>query len=100
MARFIFIYSGPAAQMSEEMGAAWGAWMQKVGSALVDEGAPFGKGSVVVDNGSHKEPTNHNGYSIVEAADLASAVALTEGNPLLSGDQGIYNIEVFELLSM
>ena len=49
MSKFIYIYNGPATPMDQftaeqsaaEM-AAWGAWMGRVGSALLDGGAPFG----------------------------------------------------------
>ena len=48
MAKFILLYRGPAtpmeditAEMSEQIMQAWGAWMGKVGDALVDGGAPF-----------------------------------------------------------
>ena len=100
MTKFIYLFKGPAADMSEEMGAAWGAWMGKVGSALVDEGAPFGAGGVVVDDGSMATLTNLSGYTIVEADSLEAAKALTQGNPLLAGNFGQLSIEIFELAQM
>ena len=38
------------------------------------------------------------GYSIVEAADLAAAKAMTGGHPYFSEGKGNYSIEIFELL--
>ena len=47
MAKFIYLYRGPATPMSDltpapgaERMAAFGAWMDKVGTALVDVGNP------------------------------------------------------------
>jgi hypothetical protein len=47
MAKFIYLYRGPATPMSDftpeqgaERQAAFGAWMEKVGAALVDVGSP------------------------------------------------------------
>ena len=49
MSKFLFLYKGPATPMedytpeqSAEQMQAWGAWMGKLGPALVDPGAPFG----------------------------------------------------------
>jgi hypothetical protein len=46
MAKFIYLYRGPATAMSDlapeqgaERMAAFGAWMEKVGAALVDVGS-------------------------------------------------------------
>lgn len=102
MSKFIYLYKGPAMteKMSAEQGAAWEAWMGKLGTALVDVGAPFGGGTVVVDDGSTAKVSNSNGYSVVEAADIKSAVALSEGNPLLLRNTGQYSIEIFELIEM
>ena len=100
MSKFIYLYKGPTTEMSEETGAAWGAWMGKVGSALADPGMPFGGGTVVVDNGSSAKNSNFTGYSIVEAADLAGAKALSEGQPWLTGKNGQCSVEIFELVPM
>ena len=47
MAKFIYLYRGPAPDLTPEQGAermaAFGAWMEKVGPALVDAGSPFGR---------------------------------------------------------
>jgi hypothetical protein len=48
MAKFIYLYRGPATPMADltpeqgaERQAGFGAWMEKVGAALVDVGSPF-----------------------------------------------------------
>jgi hypothetical protein len=105
MPKFIMIYKGEATDMSEmtpEQGAAvmakWGAWMEQVGSSLVDVGSPFGPGVSVVDDGSKSSPVSLSGYSIVDAANLDGAQALADGHPYLSDGDGKFAIEIFELM--
>ena len=105
MARFMMIYKGEATDMADmtpeqqaDVMAKWGAWMQRVGGALVDVGTPFGPGVSVIDDGSTSSPVSLSGYSIVEADDLAAAQALTDGHPYLSEGDGNYAIEVYELM--
>ena len=89
MARYIMLYKGEAtdvADMSEEQGnavmAKWGAWMERIGPALSDVGAPFGPSGSLVDDGSTGQATGLTGYSIVEAEDLGAAQALADGHPI------------------
>ena len=105
MSKFIFIYNGPATPMdrfteeqSAEQTAAWGAWMGKVGGALVDGGTPFGNRASLCDDGTEKSPTDLQGYGIVEAADLDAAKALADGHPFLSEGKGRFSLEIFELV--
>lgn len=105
MPRYMLIYKGEAtdmADMSEEEAnavmAKWGAWMQKVGSALSDIGTPFGPASSIVDDGSEGTPVSLTGYSIVEAGSMAEARGLADGHPYLSDGKGDYAIDIFELM--
>jgi hypothetical protein len=105
MAKFIYLYRGPAISMPDstpeqgaERMAAFGAWMQKVGAALVDGGSPFGLSASVRDDGTEGTPGDLIGYSIVEADDLAAAKAFTDGLPFLSNSDGKFAVEIFELL--
>ena len=107
MSKFIYIYQGPATPMdqftpeqSEKETAAWGAWMGRIGSALVDGGAPFARGAAVVDDGSTAAAADLTGYSIVEAADLDQAKALADGHPFLSEGKGRFSLQIFELGQM
>ena len=107
MAKFMYLYRGPASSsfdLTPEQGAermaAFGAWMVKAGSALVDVGSPFGTSASVRDDGTEGTAGDLIGYSIVEADDLARAKALTDGLPFLSGDDGECAVEIFELLPM
>ena len=109
MAKFIYLYRGPAAVMSDltpeqgaERAAAFGAWMEKAGPALVDVGSPFGSGASVRDDGTEGTAGSLIGYTIVEVGDLAAAKALTDGLPFLflSDRDGRCAVEIFELLPM
>lgn len=105
MPRFMMVYKGDAtdtADMTEEerqaVMAAWGAWMEKVGSALVDIGAPMRPAASVVDDGTAGTPVLLSGYSIVEAQDEAAAQQLADGHPYLGEGKGDYAIDLYELL--
>lgn len=105
MAKFIFIYKGPAtdmSDMSEEQSKAvmdaWNQWIQKLGNALVDIGAPMANGVSLVDNGSEGTPAQLNGYSIVEAEDMADAKKFADDHPFLSEGKGNFAIDIYELM--
>ena len=107
MSKYLYLYRGPATPMedftpeqSAEQMKAWGDWMGRVGSALVDGGAPLGARTAIGDDGSTSATTDLNGYSIVEADSLGSANDLLKGHPFLSEGKGRFAIEVFELVPM
>jgi hypothetical protein len=107
MAKFIYLYRGPATPMPDptpeqgaERQAAFGAWMEKAGPALVDVGSPFGTSASVRDDGTEGTAGDLIGYTIVEADDLAAAKAFTDGLPFLSNRDGKHAVEIFELLPM
>ena len=105
MTKFILLYNGPATpmeQMTPEQGQAvmekWQAWIERVGGALIDVGAPMANGEVVVDDGSPGAATQLNGYTIVEADDTNAVRALLDGHPFLSDHSGRFSVEIHELL--
>lgn len=107
MSKFVYLYRGPATPMeqftpeqSAEQMQAWGAWMGRLGGALVDAGAPFGARSALADDGSSPAPGELNGYTIVEADSMDAARALLDGHPFLSEGKGRFAIEIFELVPM
>src|SRR5215467_2605559 len=86
MAKFIYLYRGPATPMSDrileqgaERQAVFGAWMERVGAALVDVGSPFGTSASVRDDGTEGTAGDLIGYTIVEVDDLAAAKAFIDG---------------------
>ena len=107
MSKFIYIYNGPATpmdQFTEEQSAketaAWGAWMGKVGTSLLDGGAAFGARAALADDGRGTEPSQLQGYTIIEAEGLDAAKALADGHPFLSEGKGRFSLEIFELIDM
>lgn len=107
MAKYMYLYRGPATPASDstpeqaaERMAAFSAWIDKVGEALVDVGSPFGSSTSVRDDGTEANPGDLIGYSVVQADDLATAKAFTDGLPFLAGNDGKCAVEVFELLQM
>lgn len=104
MAKFILLYKGPATpieeitpEQSEQIMQAWGAWIGKVGSAMVDVGAPFAGRTAVAGDGTSTGASDLNGYSIVDSADIDGATSLCEGHPFLSDGTAKFAIEVYEL---
>ena len=104
MPKFIYLYRGPTPDLTPEQqaerGAAFAAWMEKLGPALVDGGAPFGTSGAVRDDGTEEKAGDLSGYSIIEADDLTAAKAFTDGLPFLAGSDGKCTVEIFELMSM
>jgi hypothetical protein len=107
MSKFIYLYRGPAnpietftPEQSAEQMAAWGAWMGRVGSALVDGGAPFGARSAVSDDGTTPDASDQNGYTIVEADSIETARGLLDGHPFLSEGKGRFTVDIYELTPM
>ena len=105
MTQFMIVYKGDATDMSEmtqeEMQAVmakWAEWMQEVGSALTDIGAPFGPSSSIVDDGSPGTAVSLTGYSIVEADNMDAARALADNHPFLSEGKGDYAIDLYEMM--
>ena len=105
MAKFLLAYHGGGMPESEEEGArimeAWGAWMSKVGSALVDPGNPTGNVATVASDGTRSQGGGANpitGYSILEADDLDGAVALVAGCPVLAGGGSVQVCETFDVM--
>ncbi|WP_158293978.1 YciI family protein [Kribbella sp. VKM Ac-2568] len=89
MAKFLVTYHGAGAprnaEEQEQAMAAFIAWVNQVGSALVDPGAPLGSSAVVssegVADGVADGPAG--GYSILEADDLAAAAELLRDHPFV-----------------
>jgi hypothetical protein len=104
MAKFIYLYRGLLPDLTPEQGvereAAFAAWMEKLGAALVDIGSPFGASASVRDDGTEGTAGDLAGYTIVEDDDLAAAKAFTDGLPFLSNSDGKCAVEIFELLPM
>ncbi len=99
MTNYLLVYSGGAMPETEEEGArvmaAWGAWYQNLGEAIVDGGSPIGPVKGISPDGTVSDvgdgPT---GYTMVSADSMVQVVEMAAGCPILEG----YNssIEVYE----
>ncbi len=109
MGKYIVIYHADAdavagmqsmapEQMQEGM-KAWGAWGEKIGSALVDFGTPLAGGRKVTPTGSSPSNKEVTGYSILEADSIEAAEELLKGHPHLAWAAGC-EIEVHEALAV
>lgn len=105
MKKFVLLYNGPATRMSgmtdeqrQATKANWQSWIHKVGTALIDIGAPLANGHAVTDDGGAGHASDLRGYSVIEAEDMEAALKLVEGHDFLSAHTGEFKIEVFELM--
>lgn len=89
MTKFLVTYHGAGAPSSEaekeQAMTAFMAWVNDVGGALVDPGAPLGRSAVVstagVEDGHATGPAA--GYSILETDDLTAAAELLRNHPFV-----------------
>ncbi len=104
MPKYVLTYHGEAGPMPDDpeiMGqvmAAWGAWYESMGSALVDGGAPFGASTSVGPDGSATaNPATMSGYTIVEASDMGAASDIARGCPVLENGHTVQISESIDL---
>ena len=103
MAKYVLTYHGEGGmpETGEEVNqvmAAWGAWFEQLGAAVVDGGNPFGAASTISPDGSvSTQGPGLSGYSVIEADSMDAAVALAQGCPVLSNG---HNVGVSEAMDM
>lgn len=104
MPKFVLAYHGGAMAETEEeqakVMAAWGAWMEGLGSALKDPGNPTGATKTIESDGSVVEGGGANpltGYSIIEADSLDHAVSLAKDNPIFDSGGSVEVVEAIEM---
>ncbi len=103
MAKFVVLYSGGKTPTTPQEGEAsmkrWTAWFQKLGSSVADMGAAFGKSKTVTSSGVQDGGSGNvsNGYSIVQADNLAAAAKLVGSCPIVSEGGKVH---LFELAAM
>jgi len=104
MSDYVLIYEGgsmpetPEAQkrsMDE-----WAAWFTTLGSAVKDQGNPFGEAAKTVasDGSVSDDRSAATGYSILTADSVDEAATLAKGCPVLQGKASIRIHEVFEVM--
>jgi hypothetical protein len=100
MAKFVYIYSGGKMPETPEEGqqvmAAWGTWMGGLGSAITDQGNPFGASTSVSPSGvGGAGPAG--GYTIINADSLDDATKKADGCPILAAGG---KVDVYETVDM
>ena len=103
MSAFVFIYHSQAPKGSPEqlqgLMQKWTAWMKELAEKghIIDQGHPLERAGKIV-TGSKKTVTDGpfaeskdaiGGYSLIEAKDLAEAVELSKGCPILLGEGAV-----------
>ena len=104
MTNFVLLYTGGTMPESDEdqaaVMAAWGAWYEKMGAAIVDGGNPFSVSKNVSDkgvqDGSASSPPA-TGYTIISADTLDAAVATVEDHPHLNYGGQVTVHETFKM---
>ena len=108
---FLIIYHAPidataqTASMSPEEQAAgmalWQAWAERVGSKLLDMGAPLINGKRVAAQADPMPSTRDvAGYSLLSAEDWDEVMSLLEGHPHISGWHPEATIEIHETMEL
>lgn len=101
MSKYVLTYhdGGEMPEGEEEVAesmAAWAAWFDTLGGAVLDGGNPFGAGKVVTAE-SVTDGTRAGGYSIIDADDLDDAVAKAGGCPILAGGGSVAVHEAIDM---
>lgn len=103
MPKFVFAYHGgkkpDTPEEGEKVMAAWNAWFEGMGAAVVDGGGPCGMSQTVSASGVAQNGGSNplSGLTQVETTDIDAAVAMAKGCPILT-DGG--TVEVAEVLEM
>jgi hypothetical protein len=109
MKKFVVLYIAPQSaesamaenspEAAEAGMKAWMDWAARAGEAIVDLGTPLGAGKEVTASGTTDTSTNVGGYSVLQAEDMAAALALMEGHPhFMMSDAA--SIQVYEALDL
>lgn len=102
MPQFIFAYHGGKKPETQEEGEAlmarWKSWIEGLGAAAVNPGAPVGMSKTVSSSGVANDGGSNplSGFTMVEADSIDDAAVMAKGCPHL--DHG--TIEVAEIMSM
>lgn len=104
MTNFVLVYTGGGMPESEEeqasVMAAWGAWYEKQGAAIVDGGNPFGASKSVtadgVSDGAVSSPSA-TGYTIISADSLDEAVGKVKDHPHIKYGGQVSVYETFKM---
>ncbi len=95
MGSYLLAYRGGKVAVTgaerEAQMAAWGAWFERLGEAVLDIGSPFAQSASIATDGTISEGARSGlgGYSVLEADSLAAATALAGDCPILGNGGGV-----------
>lgn len=104
MPKYIFAYHGGGMPETPEEGAKvmaeWQAWYGAMGEAVVDGGGPVGMSQTVSADGiaGNGGANPLSGFTVVEAADDATAAEMAKGCPMVNDGSG--SVEVAPIIEM
>ncbi|MFT6024887.1 MAG: hypothetical protein ACI9PY_003021 [Ascidiaceihabitans sp.] len=104
MSKFLLAYHGGTSPETPEEGAkamaAWTAWFEAIGPNVVDGGNPVGKSITLDGNGVTPDGGSNpvSGYSIIQAGDMAGAIEIANGCPIITTHGG--TIEIAEIVDI
>lgn len=104
MANYVLIYSGgsiPEAEAERNaVMAAWGAWYEGLGQAVVDSGNPFGPSTSVAADGtvSQGAPSALSGYTVISGDSLDAATERARSCPILASGGRVDVYETFRIM--
>ncbi len=106
MKKFLVLYKAPSSGFEQMMKAtpeqqkagmdAWMVWGKKAHGAMVDMGAPLGKGMRVTKESASDEKNDLGGYSILQAESKEALVEMLKGHPHFLMPEGF--IEIVEIM--
>src|SRR5215469_13672099 len=99
MTTFLFTYRAPGNYVrgTAEGVAAWTAWFDSMGAAVVNIGNPVAESATVGDCGNNVLPLD--GYSLITADDLYPALDMAKGCTRVSGGGGVEVVSLLDLIS-
>ena len=104
MTNFVLVYTGGGMPEGQEaqaaVMAAWGAWYEKMGAAIVDGGNPFGASKHVSASGVGDGPVSAppaTGYTVIAAESLDAAVAGVKDHPHVKHGGQVSVYETFQM---
>ena len=104
MTNYVLVYSGGGIPETEAeqnaVMAAWSAWYEGLGQAVVDGGNPFGPSTSVASDGSISQgaPSALSGYTVISADSLDAATDQAKSCPILASAGRVDVYETFQIM--
>ncbi len=105
MPNYLLSFHGGSMPEDQEEGvrvmAAWTAWYEELGPAVVDPGNPIGRAMTIEADGTVNEGGGANqvsGYSIIKADDMDRAIEMARNCPIFLSDGTLEVGETFEVM--